>query len=64
MILGNMMSDVLRRVSDSYESSTECVSTEMMCRGIKEANSRIRLQEVDPNQVVIGSMDAVRYTLV
>ena len=42
MNLGNLISDVLRRVSDSYESPTECISSEMMCQGIRDANSKIR----------------------
>ena len=59
MHFGELVSTILDRVSDAACDPHECISSEQMCRGLQDANARLSREKVDPERVILGSMDAV-----
>ena len=59
MILGHLVSDVITRVTDSFNNPFECVNTEMMCRAIQDNNEVMFSAGLTGDKITIGSMDGI-----
>ena len=59
-VLSDLLSEFLDIVSDSYNSSLECDSTEDLARAVQDSNLKMyKNDKIEPDKLTIGSMDAV-----
>ena len=54
-VLSDIVSELLDKVSDAAESTTECLNTEELCFKVREVNKK--LKDIDED-IVLGSLDA------